>query len=827
MPEPSPATASTLRDEILTRLDAAGAGDQAWPLLVLAALDGPQALEDALSSSSAPAATLPPPRPGAPAAAPRAAYVTRVQAQGFRGIGGPAVLELTPGPGLTLVLGRNGSGKSSFAEALELLLTGDTWRWSQRNQVWREGWRNLHHAHAALSCELALEGEKGACTVTREWPDGGGLGDDVSYLQVHGQPRTGLEALGWQAALQSYRPFLSYNELGSMLDEGPSKLFDALRSILGLEDAVQAQRTLAEARKRRDESWKLAGDARKQILEAARAVDDPRAARAAAALGKRDWGLDEIDELLAGATAEGAQASEIESLRRLALLSFPDQAALAGHAAVLRQAAARAAQAHGTLAGRAHDLAELLDHALRFHTGHGDGDCPVCGSPGALDAGWHEQRAAQAAQLRDQATEAASAQTALQAALKGARSLAWPARDLLAGAPTLGLTPASGALAALDALTARTDTQDPVALADALDAHGPATQAALVSLREAAQQELQRREDRWRPLATQLAGWSPLARQALRAHESAALVKEAETWLKAAEEEIRNQRFTPIADHAREVWGLLRQQSNVALEKLYLGGQANRRHVEMEVTVDGVEGAALGVMSQGELNALALSLFVPRATLPGSPFRFMVIDDPVQSMDPSRVEGLARLLDRVARDRQVIVFTHDDRLPEAARRLGLPARVVEVTRREKSQVEVTPLRDPVSRYLDDALAVARTESLPEEAGRRVVPGLCRMALEAGCSEAVRRRRLGRGERHADVELLLERNDKLYRLVSLALFDDAERSGDVLKHLNKSAGSWAADLLKACNEGAHEAHTGPLLDFVRGAEKLAGWLQKQK
>ena len=33
-------------------------------------------------------------------------------------------LELVPGPGLTLVIGRNGSGKSSFAEAMEVLFTG-------------------------------------------------------------------------------------------------------------------------------------------------------------------------------------------------------------------------------------------------------------------------------------------------------------------------------------------------------------------------------------------------------------------------------------------------------------------------------------------------------------------------------------------------------------------------------------------------------------------------------------------------------------------------------------------------------------------------------
>lgn len=50
-------------------------------------------------------------------------------------------------------------------------------------------------------------------------------------------------------------------------------------------------------------------------------------------------------------------------------------------------------------------------------------------------------------------------------------------------------------------------------------------------------------------------------------------------------------------------------------------------------------------------------------------------------MDPARVEGLAKVLADTARTRQVIVFTHDDRLPEAVRRLGIPATVLSVTRR--------------------------------------------------------------------------------------------------------------------------------------------------
>jgi hypothetical protein len=37
--------------------------------------------------------------------------------------------------------------------------------------------------------------------------------------------------------------------------------------------------------------------------------------------------------------------------------------------------------------------------------------------------------------------------------------------------------------------------------------------------------------------------------------------------------------LAPIAERAREVWGLLRQQSHGALEKLDLGGQATRPRV--------------------------------------------------------------------------------------------------------------------------------------------------------------------------------------------------------------------------------------------------------
>jgi hypothetical protein len=302
-------------------------------------------------------------------------------------------------------------------------------------------------------------------------------------------------------------------------------------------------------------------------------------------------------------------------------------------------------------------------------------------------------------------------------------------------------------------------------------------------------------------------------------------IKAAEKWLKDTAGELRDERFAPIADRAQAICDDLLRGSNVKVAQIHLTGAASQRRVDLDVTVDGVATAALGVMSQGELNALALSLFIPRATLEESPFRFIVIDDPVQSMDPARVDGLARVLQKAAVARQVIVFTHDDRLAETVRRLAVPATIIEVARRENSAVEVRRALDPVSKYLADAFAVAKTAGLPAQAAQRVIPGLCRFAVEAACMEAVRRRRLAKGENYAAVEELLEQaSHRLTSLAALTLFDDVERGGDVLGALKKAEPSFP-DTFQTLNRGAHgSAGPVPTIDLARSAENLALWMR---
>jgi hypothetical protein len=241
------------------------------------------------------------------------------------------------------------------------------------------------------------------------------------------------------------------------------------------------------------------------------------------------------------------------------------------------------------------------------------------------------------------------------------------------------------------------------------------------------------------------------------------------------------------------------------------------------VSIDGIDSVALAVMSQGELHALALAIFLPRVTASQSPFRFLVIDDPVQAMDPAKVDGLARVLEATAQTRQVIVFTHDDRLPQALRYLGIDANVVQVTRRGGSVVELKVVRDPAQTHIDDAFAIANTSELPESARRLVVPGNCRLAIEAVLNDVARRKLLAAGTGHAEVEERLAGITTLNKRAALALFGDDDRAGEVLTRLG-TYGKWAQDAYQAANKGTHDGKVGDLFQLARDTERLVDKLR---
>lgn len=134
------------------------------------------------------------------------------------------------------------------------------------------------------------------------------------------------------------------------------------------------------------------------------------------------------------------------------------------------------------------------------------------------------------------------------------------------------------------------------------------------------------------------------------------------------------------------------------------------------------------------MHALALALFIPRATTPNSPFRFIVLDDPIQAMDPAKIDGFIRVLSTLAETRQVVVFSHDDRLATAIRQMAVNAQLVEVTRETGSRIHVKETLNQAKRYVQDVRALVKDENVPDDIKRRVAPGLFRLALESAAQQ---------------------------------------------------------------------------------------------
>ncbi|WP_208113180.1 AAA family ATPase [Actinorugispora endophytica] len=611
----------------------------------------------------------------------RRCYLNRVRVQGFRGIGRAATLEFPPGPGLTVIVGRNGSGKSSFAEAVEAALTGRNVRWDGMPAAWRDGWRNLHFDDTTeITVELQRSGEHAATRVTRSW-----AGESVRSARgevVLPNGETGsLASLGWGDDLSRYRPFLSYDELGRTVTGRSAELYDTLTALLGLTELTETERRLAKACDKLAKAVDRPARDLSYLLEQLRASTDPRARRAVEILTAPSTDLGRLAAIAAdNGPSDPAQQVVLRRLRRLAV---PERALMTDVVSELRGAAMETAMAAGTKGDRARGVVELLRQALEYHERHpAETDCPTCGSTDALGTAWVYRARAEIAKLEPVAASTAAAHQRAEDARDQARFLMAPPPSWLPPDSELGLIWADWAAGA--------EITDLGELAAHIDTTGRRLRSAAIAARKAATERLSDPTDGWAEVAEQLGAWLEDAREAVKARETLEPAVRALDWFTALARELRAERLRPLAAQSEKVWGRLRQERHIDLEALRLVGRGAQRRVAVDVSVDGTEGAdnAPGLLSQGEFQALALSICLPRTLVPGNPFGFLLLDDPVQAMDTETVEGLSAVLAEVGRHRQIVVFTHDTRLVDALRRLGLPASIRTIQRDAMSNVWV-------------------------------------------------------------------------------------------------------------------------------------------
>lgn len=749
-------------------------------------------------------------------------YLGAVTVEGFRGIGPRAHLVLDPKPGVTLVVGRNGSGKSSFAEGVEVAFTGRTARLDpSRSEVWRSHWRNLHDGDKPkVEARIAIGGDPKESTLTCTWPSGKVTEPEVE-LRRPGHGRRPFTEAGWATALRDYRPFLSYADLEKVIGGKPSELYDSLATILGLGDLAKAAEKLAAEDKTQRTLAKQVSDALPALRELLAALDDPRAQMALIALDTRGGpDLDGLDALVAG--LPDADDDRLARLRAVVALTPPDLEAVGSAVDRLRGAQEALAAMRASGAESAHVRATLLEQAMAHREQHPDeAGCPVCGSDRRLDAAWAAHAAEQIAHLRQEAAAAAAARTALREAADALRYLV---AEAPAGMPAALARP-WGDWAACRRI------DDAEQLADTAEATALTLAEACATAQKEAARELTVLDESWRGCVSRLAAWCELARRAAEAKARTSGLAKARTWLREATAELREEREKPYREHTHRIWCELRQQSNVALGDVSLSGtdRSTLRKLVMDVLVDGEEASALGVMSQGELHSLALSLFLPRAAASDSPFGFVMIDDPVQSMDPAKVHGLATVLHELGRTRQIVVFTHDIRLQRAFSNLELPVTVREVSRNDQSRVTVRTVTDPIKQALSDARAIAKTPDLPAEAAGPVLYGLCRSVLERAFTEVAWRRLHRDGVPEHTAEEILAEARKLTQIAAVAYFGDSSLSTKTFEQIKKLHGAAAVDVVHRCQNGAHGGVAAPTqpLRFIQDIADLAESLRAQK
>jgi len=137
-----------LTDEVLDALEASTVLSDDAQIAVMAALDGEQSLADFVAGFEGGAGSATREREARRSdvdTQPARVRLRSIAVQGLRGIGKRAELHLSPVNGLTIVCGRNGSGKSSFAEGLDLALRQRTSRAVGANPELWSAWRNVHH----------------------------------------------------------------------------------------------------------------------------------------------------------------------------------------------------------------------------------------------------------------------------------------------------------------------------------------------------------------------------------------------------------------------------------------------------------------------------------------------------------------------------------------------------------------------------------------------------------------------------------------------------------------------------------------------------------
>ena len=628
--------------------------------------------------------------------------------EGFRGAPVPVEVRLA-GKSLCL-LAENGHGKTTIVDALEFWSSGDVGHYH------REGYQldsvvNVDSDAAQVTCETSSHPP-----LTRTLVAG-----KVSSLQPERPMAVGT-------TMPPPLPTLRHRTMAEFMDRSPGEKKKLLLELFGLESLGTFRQTL---RTGKTAAERAARDARDRVSGEQAAVEVIRRGNEVITLA---------EELRRKANLARPIGSEQDllglELETEPVKTEPDRAALVADLARALEQATNDATAvwNAAVSDRETILVEgmsaLITAGQRVLDDWPEGTCPLCRQPKDGDelledlrrrrGDLQDSEARFASLLEDLAAyqgRLAAVVSALDGMLKASPPGGWPDPEKLAAArgqlrkylstleraeSTRTICPATPALDLPD--LARMEVASRSGAED-----GRATQALadLVRLQE---------------------GLSRLREAERRADAAASVAKAMAAMLDIADAEIQKaieEVIERIGKVAADFYGrLVATPVYRDLKLVYRPDRAGG--IEFSLVFDGRHQVSppQRVLSESQLNALGLALFLARLRVESQTWGTLVLDDVVNSFDANHRVGLARLLSEEFSDWQVLLFTHDRVFATLARKLLAGWRFGEIA-------AWTPDGGPI------VVEGSPREQLRArlEAGRSAseLGGLARVALEQGLS----------------------------------------------------------------------------------------------
>jgi predicted ATPase len=667
--------------------------------------------------------------------------LTKLVMSAFRATPGQMTVELVRGQSF-IVLGENGTGKSSIADALEWYFTGRIGYLSHEGRS--EAIRNLAARDGlATSVEVATDGSLGGAATLPDGPPSAprSIGDRETFL-------------------------LRGRTLAEFIDRTKGEKWKALTEILGL-DAVDALRL--DLQRARNDLRRAARDARDAVKERA----EPVAARLK--IGSASLSPDRI---LAGLGARCGEAGvkPPDTFDALVDPSWSASASPGLGASLAAQATSLAGelQAGGppTSPGEAIEAwnafvgdKERPDAAFLRLLRAGEemmrnraigGLCPLCKQP-VDDERLRSMVTESLEELRSAATRLDEADEAIRGVIESVHERERWRRERRERALALGVTLEDVPQSPVPSLTAAREAREgfDISVLDEFaqelaewDRHSAEAVAASIPSAPSAKDEAL-----WdvAVIAQQARDWHTAIKQGERVQKASDQANLIFVRYQDEQGKYFKEVLDRISGRAAEIYGALHPGEGLGAVSVELWGE---KGVELAVDFHGKRAKPPhGVLSESHLNSLAIALFLAMAETFNEQLGFLVLDDVVNSFDLEHRGQLAELLTMHFEGSQLIVLTHDPIFFERVTKLAPSWERLQLTSWSYEEGPRTTQYDTSS-----VLAVAQEDLADNETmgagqkGRRALEELLQEICE-GLQAPVPFRRGARNDRREVIELM--------------------------------------------------------------------------